>query len=266
MKDIKQKSLTLVLGGGSALGFADIGFLQVLEENSIKIDAMVGSSSGSLLGAFVACGYTAKEIENLALEKLKIRKFIPDLQPITFWKRGLISGKRIERFFESLLKDKKIEELDMQFISVATDIIKGEPYYIKEGPVSRAVRLSISVPGIFRATKVGDKLIVDGGIGSNLPVEVAKDLGKDVIIAVDVLGEDKLNKPPKNTIAMLLSAYMLLQFEATKYKPNPADLTIRMNLEESSVMTFTKKGIKKLIAQGRMYAEENIEEIKRLLF
>ena len=107
----KQKSLTVVLGGGSALGFADIGFLQILEENGIKIDAITGSSSGSLIAGLYAYGYSAKDLEQLAITTFKIRKFIFDINFFTFLKRGVISGKRIEKFLGQLVNNNSFENL-----------------------------------------------------------------------------------------------------------------------------------------------------------
>lgn len=266
MKQNKQKTLALALGGGSALGFAHIGFLQVLEENNIKVSGVAGTSMGSLVGAFYAFGYSAKELEKIAIEKIHARQFISDIAPITFLKNGFISGRKIQIVFDNFFEHKNIEDIKIPYKAVAVDMFTGKPYIFEKGSLSEAVRTSISIPGVFKPVKKEDMLLVDGGVIDNVPCDVAKDFNTDVIISVDVIGEYELKKEPKTITGLLLSAFTLIQQEYNKFKPTYAHLKIKMNVEGVSMTSFQKSAIKKAIKIGREYGEKHINEIKSLLF
>ncbi|MDD4211244.1 MAG: patatin-like phospholipase family protein [Clostridia bacterium] len=266
MKKLSQKTLALALGGGSALGFAHIGFLQVLEEKGIKVNAIAGTSMGSLIGAFYAFGYSGKELEEIALEKFHIGQFITDINPLTFIRRGFISGKRLAIAFNKFLENKNIEDLQMPYVAIAADMMRGEIYKFSKGPVSEAIRASISIPGVFTPIKKDDMLLIDGGVIDNVPSDAAKDFGMDVTISVDVLGDYNMKKVPKTITGMLVASYSLIQQEYYKYKPSFADLKVKMDLDGVSVTSFDKPSIKKAILIGRKYAEKHLEQIKKLIY
>jgi|AntRauTorcE11897_2_1112592.scaffolds.fasta_scaffold00001_61 NTE family protein len=266
MKKKKQKTLAIALGGGAALGFAHIGFIQILEENDIKIHAVAGTSMGAIIGAFYAYGYSGKQLEKLSLEKVHLRQFFTDLNPITFIKKGFVSGKKIQTVFNGLLDQKNIQDLKIPYACVAVDMFKGEPVIFKKGLVCEAVRASISIPGVFTPVKKDDMLLVDGGIVNNVPVDVAKDFDKDIVIGVDVLGEYKLENEPKTITGMVVASFHLMQQEYNKYKPDHSDLMIKLNLDNVNVTSFSKDSIKEAIKMGRKYAKQNLEQIKKLLY
>jgi NTE family protein len=266
MKEASQKTLALALGGGSALGFAHIGFLQILEENNIKVSAIAGTSMGSLVGAFYAFGYTAKELEIISMKQIYARQFITDIAPITFLKNGFISGKKIQTVFDEYFEHKNIEDLKMPYKAVAVDMYTGKPYIYETGPLSQAVRTSISIPGVFKPVKKDDMLLVDGGIIDNVPCDVAKQFGTDVIISVDVIGDYELKAEPRTITGLLLATFTLIQQEYQKFKPTFSHLKIKMNVEGVSMTTFHKKAIKRAIKIGREYGEKHLNEIKALLF
>lgn len=266
MNDKSQKTLALALGGGAALGFAHIGFLQVLEENNIKVSAIAGTSMGSLIGAFYACGYSAKELEKISLEKIYLRQFITDVNPVTFFRKGFISGKRIQTVFHTFLEEKNIEELKIPYVAVATDMTKGKKYVFDKGPVSEAVRASIAIPGVFTPVKKEDMLLIDGGVLDNVPDDEAKKFNMDVVISVNVLGDYTYKKEPKTITGMLIATFSLIQQEYEKYKPNCSDLSIKMNLEKVTITSFSKAAIKRAIQEGREHAIKNLDSIKELLY
>jgi len=265
MKNITHKTLALALGGGSALGFAHIGFLQILEENHIQISGIAGTSMGSLVGAFFVSGYSAKQLEEIALKQIYVKDFVFDFKPITFLKDGLISGVRMQNIFNKFFYEKNIEELSMKYASVAVDILSGKPYIFKTGNLARAVRASISIPSIFKPVKEGDMLLVDGGVIDNIPADHAKAFGFDKVISVDVLGDYNMKTPPKTITGLILASFTLLQYEYYKYKPNVADLKIKMNVEGVRQTDFNKKAIIKAIKVGRECANNHLEEIKKLI-
>lgn len=265
-KDKKQKSLALALGGGAALGFAHIGFLQILEENGIKVDAIAGTSMGSIVGAFHAKGYNGKELEFLATKKIQVHHFFTDVRIITWLAKGLVSGKQLEKTLNRYLEGANIEDLKIPFVATATDIMKGEAYNFAEGSVSKAIRASISVPGIFTPIYKDDMVLVDGGVLNNVPCDLAKKFNKDIVIAVDVLGDYLLADKPKGLFGILFSTFNLQQCSYSKLKGKNSDIEIKMDIQDATVTSFDKKSIKSIIEQGRKYGLKYIEEIKQLLF
>jgi NTE family protein len=266
MQKTRQKTLALALSGGSALGFAHIGFLQILDEHNIKVSAIAGTSMGSVIGAFYAFGYSGKELEHICLEKVHIRQFFTDIKPITFIKDGFISGKKIEAVYDKLLESKNIEDLNIPYVCMAVDLMEGKLYKFVKGPVSHAVRASIAVPGVFAPVKKDGFLLVDGGLMDNVPCDAAKEFGMDKVISVDVIGDYKLKKEPKTITGLLVASFSLMLQEYNKYKPTYADLKIKMDLDTVGITSFSKAAIKKAIKIGREYGEKHIEDIKKLLF
>jgi|LGVF01.2.fsa_nt_gb NTE family protein len=266
METLKQKTLALALGGGSALGFAHVGFLQILEEAGIKVHAISGASMGALVGAFYAYGYDSKQLEEFAVEKFKTYKFVGDVQAARAYKKGLISGKRLERFFDKMLENKHIENLKIPYTAVCTDMMSGKLFDYNKGLASNAIRASISLPGIFSPVEKDDMLLIDGGIIDNMPIKSARNFGKEVVIAVDVLGDHNVENGKLNMIQVMSLALFLLQKQKQNRSSDNADYLVKMNLEGVSVISYDSKSIKKLIAQGRKYGEKHIEAIKKLLY
>lgn len=179
-----MKKVGLVLGGGGARGYAHIGVLKILEKYKIHVDMVVGASMGSIVGACYASGMPIEEIEKRALEMGYLK--LIQLLDINFPRQGLISGKLIEKFLNELIKGKTFNELKIPLIVTATDIVTGKEIVIKEGSVAKALRASISIPGIFTPVKHDEYVLADGSIINFLPVNIAREMGADIIIAVDV--------------------------------------------------------------------------------
>lgn len=179
-----MKKVGLVLGGGGARGYAHIGVLKVLEKYNIPVDLIVGASMGSVVGACYASGMTINEIEKNAL-KMGFLKLI-QLLDINFPKQGLISGKLIEKYFDELVEGKNFNELKIPLVVTATDIVTGKEIVIKEGSVAKALRASISIPGIFVPVRHDKYVLADGSIINFLPVNIAQEMGANIVIAVDV--------------------------------------------------------------------------------
>lgn len=182
-----MKKVGLVLGGGGARGYAHIGVLKVIEKYNIPVDFIVGSSMGSIIGACYAAGMPIEEIEKTA-SNMSHLKFL-QLLDFNFPRKGLISGKILERYFDELIDGKTFKDLKIPFVVTATDIITGREIVIKEGSVAKAVRASISIPGIFVPVKHDKYILADGSIINFCPVNVAKAIGSDIVIAVDVSSE-----------------------------------------------------------------------------
>lgn len=191
----------LALGSGSARGWAHIGVIRALTEAGIHVDYIAGTSIGALVGAVYASG-GIETLENvvLQLDWKQIAYFFDVVLP----KSGLLDGKRVSAFIRRHVKEINIEELPIPFWAVATDLGTGNEVILKEGDIIEAVRASISVPGIFTPVKKNGTILVDGGLVNPVPVSVAREMGADFVIAVDlnhnIVGrkESKISTPDSN--------------------------------------------------------------------
>ena len=178
-----MKKLGVALGSGAARGWAHIGVLNALEEEGIKIDYISGTSIGSVVGAVYSIG----DMESFEKFTRGIDwKGIVALIDITFPGSGLIPGKRVFKMLSEYYKDIRIEDLPIPYCAVAADVRTGEEIRFTKGKVSDAVRASIAIPGILTPPKYEGKVLVDGGIVNPVPVNVVREMGADIVIAVDL--------------------------------------------------------------------------------
>ncbi len=175
------KKVGLALGGGAARGFAHIGVLKVLEGAGIPVDMVVGTSMGGIVGAFYCSGMSLRMMEKLA--GITQRNNWVDL---TFPRMGLISGDKLEQFIYMLTKGATFDRLKKPLAVVATDISSGEKVILNVGVVAEAVRASAAIPGIFCPVEKKGRTLVDGAVVERVPVLSARELGADIVIAVDV--------------------------------------------------------------------------------
>lgn len=180
----RKRKVGCALGSGAARGFASIGVLKALKEMGISPDVIAGTSMGALVGAFEATG-NLETLEEVVFET-DWKKIISFFSDIVFPRDGLIDGKRVESFIQKYTTDMLIEEMAVPFRAVSTDIITGEEIVLSEGRLIEAVRASISIPGIFTPVKKEGRFLVDGALVNPVPVTVARDMGADIVIAVDV--------------------------------------------------------------------------------
>lgn len=177
------KRVGLALGSGGARGAAHVGVLKVLEREGIKVSAIAGTSIGAMVGGAYAAGVPLSRIEEewLTTSRRKLlRSFLP-----TFPRTGLSSGAGLRRYLREILGDVRIEELPIPFAAVATDLDTGEAVVLRSGPLVEAIRASTAIPGVFQPVRWEGRLLVDGGMVEPLPVRVCRELGADIVIAVD---------------------------------------------------------------------------------
>jgi len=180
----KQK-IGIALGSGAARGWSHIGVLQVLEEEGIKPDIVTGCSMGALVGA----AYIADELEALHQWAIKISwREMADLIDIDLTSGGLIEGKRLMDFFQTVRGDAPIENFKTPFTAIATDLMTGREIWLEEGSLVGAVRASIALPGLLSPVKQNGKWLLDGGLVNPVPVSAARARGADIIIAVNLNG------------------------------------------------------------------------------
>ncbi|MGI6364596.1 MAG: patatin-like phospholipase family protein [Bacillota bacterium] len=177
----KRPKIGLALGAGAARGIAHLGVLRTLEKYKLPVDFIAGSSMGALVGALYACGIDVNFLIKFANE-LRTKSWVDLCMPRT----GLISGKKVETMLQMLTRNRTFDQLKIPFAAVTTDIERGEAVVIKEGNVAAAVRASISIPVIFKPVRMDGRLLVDGGVVDRVPVSVVREMGADMVIAVDV--------------------------------------------------------------------------------
>jgi len=188
MKTKNKKSVSLVLGSGGARGYAHIGVIETLLSKNYEIKSISGTSMGALIGGLYACG-KLDEFKQwvLTIDPLEILKLLD----LSFSKTGLIKGEKIFEKIEELIGDICIEDLDISFTAVASDIIKQKEVWIQKGKLIDAIRASIAIPTMFTPKKIGADFLVDGGILNPLPVSPTIPDDTDLTITVGLYSDSK---------------------------------------------------------------------------
>lgn len=252
-----RPKIGLALGSGGARGYAHIGVLKVLEKHQIPIDYIAGTSMGSFVGVLYANGINIDLLGKL-VGHMKKKNLIDLVVP----KRGLIRGSLIKEMIRLLTHGKKLEELAIPTAVVATDLIAGERVIFTEGPVEDAVRASISIPGIFEPVEIGGKLLVDGAVVDRVPVSVVRDMGADIVLAVDV-GPAELNKDVRTIFDVISQTLDIMERETSKYRGIQPDLLIRPDVGSHGITQFER--VDWLIKQGEESAQEMVSQIQQLI-
>lgn len=249
----------LVLGGGAVRGFAHVGVIRVLEREKIPIDFIVGTSVGSLVAAIYADKKNSFELEWIAFA-LEER----DLFDYTFISptQGFVRGERLEDFIVKKLSAKEIQQLKMPFAAVATDIQDGEVVVLQSGSLARAVRASSAIPGMFIPVRHQGKLLVDGGVLNNVPVDVARKMGAEVVIAVDLDGGKK-SAAVSNIFDAIAQTLYFMAAENAEAKLKQADIVVRPKVSDVALLDFSRK--KELLTLGIEAAEQALPAIRAKL-
>jgi NTE family protein len=217
-----KPSIALVLGSGGNRGFAHIGVIKALEANDIHIDIIVGTSAGSVVGALYAGSYTGNEIGQTALGLDQ-----EHLDDYDISRRGYISGERLQDFINRKLKNRSIEQLDRPFVAIATQLRTGNAVAFNRGNTGKAVRASSSIPGVYNPVQVGDEEYLDGDLKSPVPVSMARDMGADIVIAVDISQQPKDNPVPQDIIDILKQGLRIMRQSVLEHELEPAQIVIR---------------------------------------
>jgi NTE family protein len=258
-RDDRAPRVALVLGGGAARGFAHVGVLSVLEDAGIPVELVVGTSVGSLVGALYADGHNARALEHLARDLDRGDFFDFGLAPALFG-TGLARGARLERWVRDHLRAGRVEDLAIRYAAVATDLDDGSAVVLARGDVARAVRASSAIPGVFEPVELDGRLLVDGGVVANLPVTVARQLGADVVIAVDVT-EVSGKAKPSSFVEVLLRAVTILTHEGVEQSALASDVLVAPAVGDVDLLDFDAKD--RTIAAGVAAAREKLPEIRR---
>ena len=249
----RAPKLGLALGGGAARGFAHIGVIQVLEEAGIRPDLVVGTSAGSLVAALYAHGHNGAELANLALTM--------DEGAITDWaypSRGLIRGDALARYVREHTGHLPIERLKLRLGIVATDLDSGTAVLFERGDTGQAVRASSSVPAVFQPVKIGSREYVDGGLVSPVPVRFARQMGAEMVIAVDISTPPEGNAT-NDTMKLLLQTFAIMGKSINRFELQDADVVLRPALVGVGSADFTSRV--RAIRAGREVASRLLPEI-----
>lgn len=272
----KKKTIGLALGSGGARGLAHIGVLKVLEENNIRVDYISGTSMGALIGALYASGMSATEIEKEIMKMSKSWKTLFDYNLIP--KKGLTKGNKIEEWLDSILRVKTFEELKIPLFVSTLDINSDQEVIFDGGDLMRAVRASISIPGIFTPVSHGERILVDGGLVDPIPSEILSKTGADIIIAVNVNNVIKkepaieravhreVNTKKLPSLIYTLSKSLQLNSSVTSSmdsEKNEIDYAINISLKDVGIFDFSKA--EDSIIAGEVATKMSIPEIKRII-
>ena len=251
--------IALVLGGGAARGFAHVGVIRVLEQEKIPIQLIVGTSVGSLIGGLYAADPNSLNLEWLAfsIEKEDLFDY-----SVVYSKMGPVLGDRLEKFVQTKAKVKNLEQMKIPFYPVATDLNTGQTWVFEKGSVGRAVRASSSIPGIFQPVEINGRTYVDGGVTDNLPVDIARAKGADIIIAVNI--QKKIDNPQINSlIDVILQSINIMGRELVIYKCRQYDVLIEPAVGDVGLTDFSQK--KRLMEAGMQAARQALPKIRKLM-
>ncbi len=247
----------LALGGGAARGFAHIGVIKALETQGIVPDIVVGTSAGSVVGALYAAGHDAFALQKLAFEL--------DEAALTDWvifDRGFLKGEVLERFINQQTANKPIESLKRKFGVVATDLAEGQPAVFVTGNTGTAVRASSSIPGVFSPVLIRGQEYVDGGLVSPVPVRAARQLGADIVIAVDISSKPS-GKRNQGSMELLLDTVSIMGASLGNYEMRDADVVIRPEINGLPAANFQQRH--EAILRGEKAGFAAITQIRDLL-
>jgi NTE family protein len=249
--------IALALGGGAARGFAHIGVIKALEAQGIVPDIVVGTSAGSVVGALYAAGYSGFELQKLALQM--------DEGKVSDWSmpdRGIFKGEALQDFVNQAVQQRPLEKLNKTFGAVATDLHNGEAVVFRTGNTGMAVRASSSVPGVFQPVIINGHEYVDGGLVSPVPVRIARSLGADFVIAVDISARPE-NAKTLSTAAVLLQTFTIMAQVISRYELSEADAVIKLPTAGLSATDFNDRHL--AVLEGEKGAAAALPEIKAKL-
>lgn len=178
----------LAFSGGGARGLAHIGVLKVLEQEGIPIDYLAGTSMGGLVAAAYAAGMSSDSLEREALRMASTRRLLA-MVDLSLPRRGLFEGQKIYEYLTGHLGDRTFDDLQFPLTLVTVDLNAGQEVHLNQGRVADAVRATIAIPGVFTPVERDGQLLVDGGVLNNLPADVVRGMGADIVIAIDIFSD-----------------------------------------------------------------------------
>lgn len=267
-REMRKKKVALALGGGISRGLAHIGVLEVLEKEKVPINMIAGTSIGAIIGAMYAQGKNVSAIKEFALTQS--HKLPISFLDIALSRNGLIRGGKIRRLLETIIDSKiKVSDLKIPFACIATDIMNGEEIVLNQGLLLENIRASISIPVIFTTVKLDGRYLVDGGLVNPIPVDILKDKGADIIIAVNVIPNIRANIRQKEKLKepsifdVIMNSMNITNTLLVKHSLEGADIIIEPDVGHIGASDFHR--VEECISLGKKAAEESMHKIRKLL-
>jgi len=250
--------IAFVLGSGAARGFAHVGALKAFDDAGIQADLVVGTSAGSVVGALYAGGIRGDALVEMAraLERKQILEFVLP-------KRGFIDGDKLQSYVDQSLQGRLIEQLELPFVAVATELKTGTLTAFNRGDTGMAVRASCSVPAVFRPAQIEGREYVDGGSVSPVPVRVARSLGADIVIAINVSRHPSEPRDLSRTTDVITQIFIVMEDAIAKEETKLADIVVQPDLTGIRAADLSARD--RAIAAGEEAARAALPEIRRLI-
>lgn len=282
----RRPKVALVLGGGGAKGAAEVGALKVIEQVGVPIDYIVGTSIGSIIGGLYSIGYRADDLDSLFVNQNWLKLFNDGrvhgqgrLHEVRG--PGLMKGRGVIQFLDTLISRRPqakalpgypdsidFNHLPIPYRAVACDINTGNTAVLASGSLSMSMRASMAIPGAFKPVRRDSLLMLDGGLVNNLPVDVARAMGADYVIAIDLTQNKHPDFKPKTIRKSMPKATKWLRTrpDFVNYNRNraQADVYINPTLKGYNVMSFKPKAIRAMIGLGEQAAKEKTSALKAL--
>ncbi len=241
----RPPKIGLALGGGAARGFAHVGVIQVLEEAGIRPALVTGTSAGSLVAAIYASGKTGGQLQQVAetMEEAAIADWA-----LPIFSRGVLRGEALARYVNTQVASQRIEDMPLPLGIVATDLKNGRSVLFQRGDTGMAVRASSAVPALFQPVRIAGRDYVDGGLVSPVPVRYARQMGAELVIAVDISSAPEGN-PAGDTVQILLQTFAIMSKSINSFELSDADVVVRPLLAGMPSTDFGAR--RKAIEAGR---------------
>lgn len=287
----KRPRIGLALAGGAALGFAHLGVLEIIDSLDIPVDFIAGTSMGGIVGGLYSVGYSVPELVNITLStnwtdiftdkpsrrlmpyfekkntgRYQVEFALDGLTPVL--PSGLIMGQKVSLIFSSLTYGfdnlETFDDLPTPFRCVAVDLITGKEVILDKGSLSIALRSTMSIPTVFAPIEYEDKLLIDGGVLNNFPVDVVRDMGADIVIGLNLVYPEKTKEDYSNLFDVMDRTTEIPRNSRLLENINASDLYIEEQTEGLSLMDFDPEIIPEIIHRGKTAAYNNIEALKKL--
>ena len=250
---VREPVIALALGGGGAKGFAHIGAIKVLESHGIKPKIVTGTSAGSFVGSLYASGKTPFQLQELALQLEEA-----DIRDLTISKQGFITGQKLQDYVNKNVGNRPIQQFPIRFAAIATQLDNGQKVAFNRGNAGQAVRASCSIPNVFVPATIAGKRYVDGGLVSPIPVQTARDMGADIVIAIDISARPKAGQST-NLWGLLDQTLNIMGQQSINQELAQADVVIKPAVGNLGVMDL--KSRHQSILEGERAAQAQLAAI-----
>ena len=252
-----RPKIGLALGGGAAKGFAHVGVIRVLEQSGIVPDIITGTSAGSVVGAIYASG-----VDGEALRYRAMRINESELKDYTLSTSGFLKGEKLAAMVNREVDGKRLEQLPRRFGAVVTDLDSGLRVVLKSGDTGNAVRASAAIPNVFQPVTINGRRYVDGGLTSPVPVIAAREMGADLVIAIDISAKPT-GKSAGNFFSVLDQSLNIMSQAALAQELKQANVILRPRVLHIGAADFDERA--SAMAEGEKVAREGLPVIRQAI-